>query len=109
MSENHFRSHFWPFQINMRLFIFFYKMAPGCHFGCPKITFDRISSHFRAILNFFLDFFFYKMTAGAQFGCPKKLTFDRKSGHFRFFPAAILYVRNSLSMAFLAIWILINF
>ena len=37
------------------------------HFGCPKITFDRISGHFRSI---------------GHFGCPK-FTFDRISGHFR--------------------------
>ena len=29
--------------------IFFYKMAAGAHFGCPKFTFDRISGHFRLI------------------------------------------------------------
>ena len=28
---------------------FFYKMAAGGHFGCPKITFGRISGHFRSI------------------------------------------------------------
>ena len=27
----------------------FYKMAAGGHFGCPKITFGRISDHFRSI------------------------------------------------------------
>ena len=27
-------------------------MATGGHFGCPKITFDRISGHFRSIRNF---------------------------------------------------------
>ena len=26
-------------------------MDAGGHFGCPKITFDRISGHFRSILN----------------------------------------------------------
>ena len=44
------------------------------HFGCPKFTFDRISGHFRSIRN---SFFF-----GGHFGCPK-ITFDRISGHFR--------------------------
>ena len=29
-------------------------MAAGGHFGCPKITFDRISGYFRSICNFFL-------------------------------------------------------
>ena len=28
---------------------FFYKMAAGGHFGCPKLTFDGISGHFRSI------------------------------------------------------------
>ena len=28
-------------------------MAAGGHFGCPKITFDHSSCHFRLIRNFF--------------------------------------------------------
>ena len=47
MSEIHFRWHFWPFQIHTELYLFFDKMATGGHFGCPQITFDRISGHFR--------------------------------------------------------------
>ena len=39
-------------------------MAAGGHFGCPKLTFDRISGHFRSIRNFFFD----KMAAGGHFG-----------------------------------------
>ena len=87
-SENHFRSHFSPFQINTQfLFLFFFtkwlpaailddrkslliaflsisyqyasffshKIAAGGHFGCPKITFLRISCHFRSIHNFFFS------------------------------------------------------
>ena len=64
MSENNFRSHFWPFQIDrsfwmseihfgwnfwpfqIHTFFIFDKMAVGGHLGCPKITFDRISGHF---------------------------------------------------------------
>ena len=79
MSENHFVSHFLPFQINTTIFIFvnfFYKMTDGGHFGCPKITFGRISGHFRSIRNFFFT---------------------------KWLPAAILNVRKSLSVAFLAI------
>ena len=72
MTENHFRSHFSPFQINTQLF-FLHKMAPGGHFRWPKITFDRISRHFRSIRNFF---FFHKIAAGAHFGWAK-ITFDR--------------------------------
>ena len=37
---------------------FFDKMAAGGHFGCPKITFDRISGHFRSIRNFIIFFLF---------------------------------------------------
>ena len=69
---NHFRSHFWPFQIDTQLF------------GCPKFTLDHISGHFRSI-QIFLHLF-YKMAAGGYFGCPKitfTFTFDRFSGHFR--------------------------
>ena len=80
MSENHFRSHFWPFQINTQLFIyFFYKMADVGHFGCPKFTLDHISGYFRSIQIFV---FFNKMAAGGHFGYPK-ITFDLISGHFR--------------------------
>ena len=59
MSEIHFRAQFWPFQINTQLFLcdFFYKMAAGGHFRCPKITFGRISDHFRSIRNFFFNYF----------------------------------------------------
>ena len=96
---------------------FFYKMAAGGHFGYPKITFDRISGHFRSIRNFFL-FIFYKMVVGAHIGCPK-FTYD--SIQFNFWPfqidtqlfllkfltkwltSAILDVRNSLSITFLGI------
>ena len=52
MSKTHYRWHFWPFQINTKLFfLMFYKMAAGAHFGCPKFTFDRISGHFRSKRN----------------------------------------------------------
>ena len=49
-------------------------MAAGGHFGCPKITFDHISGHFRSIQDF-----------------------------TKWPPALILDVRNSLLIAFLAI------
>ena len=50
---------------------FVHKIATGGNFGCPKITFDRISHHFRSIHNFpfFLNLFF-KMAAGGHFGSP---------------------------------------
>ena len=55
---------------------FFDKMATVGHFGCPKLTLDHISGHFRSI-----QIFFYKMAAGGHFGCPNFI-FDRISGHF---------------------------
>ena len=58
MSEMHFRWHFWLFQIHAELFfLIFDKMAAGGHFGCPQITFDSISGHFRSIRNFFFEIF----------------------------------------------------
>ena len=35
-----------------RFLIYFYKIAAGGHFGCPKITFDLISIHSTSIRNF---------------------------------------------------------
>ena len=125
MSENHFRSHFWSFQINKKLvFYFFYKMAAVGHFGCPKFTLDHVSGHFKSIQISFLAisdryanliFFliFDKMAAVGHFGCPK-ITYDLISIHFtsirnfiffgNFWPkwlaSAILDVPNSLSIAF---------
>ena len=56
----------------------FHKMAAGGHIGWPKITFNRISRHFRSMRNF--NFCFTK-----------------------WLPAAILDDRKALSIAFLAI------
>ena len=56
-----------PFQIHTELnvvLLIFDKMAAGGHFGCPKITFDRISGHFRSIRYSFFD----KMATGGHFG-----------------------------------------
>ena len=69
-AENHFRSHFSSFQINTQLW--FHKMAAGGHFGWPKITFDRISRHFRSIHNFF-----FKIATSGHFGCPIFANIDR--------------------------------
>ena len=78
-------SHFSPFQINTQIWFFSHKMAPSGHFVWPKITFDRISHHFRSISNFYffhslliaflaisdqyanLIFFVHKMSAGGHF------------------------------------------
>ena len=83
MSENHFRSHFWPFQINTKLFlIFVYKMAAVGHLYVRNslwITFLAILDQYRFLFIFFI---FYKMAAGGHFGCPK-ITFDRISDYFR--------------------------
>ena len=40
MTEDHFRSHFSPFQINIQLYFleFVFKMAAGGHFGSPICT-----------------------------------------------------------------------
>ena len=58
----------------------------GGHFGCLKITFDRISAH--ADLSAILDVpnslsmaFLAISDPCAHFGCPQ-ITFDRISGHF---------------------------
>ena len=59
---------------------FFSKMSAGGHFGCPKLTFDGISGHFRSIRNLFLKNCFTKWP-----------------------PAPILDVQISLLIAFLAI------
>ena len=81
MSENHFGSHFWPFQIDRPFwmseihfwFLFlwrpfwtsekhfgshFWQFQIDRHFGCPKFTYDGISGHIRSIRNFiyFLKF-----------------------------------------------------
>ena len=58
MTENHFRSHFSPFQLKTQLF-FFHKMAAGGHFGWQKITFNRITRHFRSKHNFSFFWFIF--------------------------------------------------
>ena len=56
-------------------------MAPVGHFGCPKFIFDHISGHFISMRNFTFLFEFFT----------------------KWLPAAILDVRNLLSIAFLTI------
>ena len=109
MSINHFRLHFWSIlDFRNSLSITFLAISHryrtfvfGGHFGYPKITFDRNSGHFRLI---------------GHLEC-LKFTLDRISGYFRsiwncyifYFclikwpPVAILDVRRSHSIAFLAI------
>ena len=90
-------------------------MAAGGHFGCPKFTFDGISGHFTSIRSFVFWIFW-------QYG--RRRPFWMSEIHFRshcwpflidtqlyFFwkfltkwlPSAILDVRNSLLILFLAI------
>ena len=88
MSEIHFLSYFWPFQIDRPFLDFPNSLSivilaisdrcrfffTGGHFGCLKITLDRISGHFRLIGHFGMSEihfrwhfwpFFDKMAAGA--------------------------------------------
>ena len=111
----------------------FIKMAAGSHFGCPKIIFDRISYHFRSITQFFIFVNFFSQNGHWRpfwiSGHFRSITnfflnvwqngrcrpFWMSDIHFRshfcsfqidtelFFSAAILDVRKSLSIAFLAI------
>ena len=48
----------------------------GGQFGCPKMTFDRISGHFRSILNFFVAEIFDKMAPGDHFGWDEMSTIE---------------------------------
>ena len=81
MSENHFRSHFWPFQINTQLFLNFF-LQNGCRrpFWMSK---NHFGSHFWLFWINTDFFFFYNFT--------------------KWLPVTILDVRKSLSISFLAI------
>ena len=101
MSQNHFRSHFWPFQIDTELFF----GKAGCHldgmtmsiiklvrdiwgrrpFWMSEITFDRISGHFRQIRNFFWQ-------SRLPFGWDDNVNYRTRPRYLG--PAAILDVRN---------------
>ena len=90
----------------------FQKMAAVGHFGCPKFTLDHISGHFRSIQIFF------KIQNGCQW--PFRMFENDFQSHFwsfqidtqlyfflkfltKWLTSSILDVRNSLSIAFLAI------
>ena len=67
-----------PFRIHTDLnsFLKFWtKMAASGQFGCPKITFDNSSCHFRSISNFFFLNFFDKMAAGGHFGLDDNVSY----------------------------------
>ena len=120
MSENHFRSHFWPFQIDTQLEFFFKfltKWLPSAILDVRNslwITFLAILDQYRFFI-FFLNCF-YKITASGHFGYPK-ITFDLISIQFhidtqlyfifkfltKWLTSAILDVRISFLIAFLAI------
>ena len=79
--------------------------ADGSHFGLPKITFNRISRHFRSIHNFFFRFVFTKwplFQINTQLFFLNFLLYKMAPGT-KWPPAAILDDRKSLSIAFLAI------
>ena len=68
MTENHFRSHFSPFQIITQLLILFTKWLPAAILDDRKslqITFLAISDQYTTFF-----FFFFKMAAGGHFGSP---------------------------------------
>ena len=74
MTENHFRLHFSPFQINTQLFFYVFEWPPvaGGHIDPYWMTephfdlfFDRSSRHFRSI-----RIFFSKWAAGDHLGSP---------------------------------------
>ena len=127
MSKN----HFLPFQINTIIFIFVIFFLEF-FFGCSKLTFDGISGHFRSIRNFFFKTFLQNgrrrpfwmseihfWTHFWPFQIDMQLTFflnfwqnDCRRSHFwpfqidtefYCFLAAILDIRKSLSIEFLAI------
>ena len=84
MTENHFRLHFSPLQINTQLlfiFDFAHKMAASGHFGWPKITFDRISRHCRSIRNFFSTKWLPAAILEVRFG-PFWMTENHFRSHF---------------------------
>ena len=70
--------------------LLFHKMAAGGHFGWQKITFDRISHHFRSILNFYLFWIlFTKWVPAAILDDEKSISIA--SRHFRSIRNFILF------------------
>ena len=89
-----------------RFFIFlkyFYKMAAVGHFGCSKITFDLISGHFRSIHNFnFVLKFLTKWLASAILDVRNSLwiTFLAILGKYRFFYFFYFFLQNGCRWPF---------
>ena len=117
MSEIHFLSHVWPFQIDTQLFFkIFTKWLPSTILEVRNsllMAFLAISDRYATLI--FLKYF-DKMAAVGHFGYPK-FTFHHICGHFRLILNFIFFlnilqngrrhlffdVRNSLLIAFLAI------
>ena len=75
-------------------------MAAGSHFGWPKITFDRISRHFRSIRNFSFFLNFFSKWPPAAILDDRKSLIDRISRHFR-------SIRNFFFWKFFSKWPLV--
>ena len=75
-------------------------MAAVGHFGCPKFTFDVISGHFRSIRNFFFKICLQNDHRSIQIDTQLNFFYKFLT---KWLPSAILDVRNSLLIAFLAI------
>ena len=75
MTENHFRSHFSPFQINTQLFFFWIFFQNGRRWPAAILDYRKsLSIAFLAISDqyaiFILFLIFFKMAAGGHFGSP---------------------------------------
>ena len=79
MSENHFRSHFYPFHIDLKFLTKWLTSAILDVRISLSIAFLAISDQYATLFVFEI---FDKMADVGHFGCPK-FTFDRISGHFR--------------------------
>ena len=89
MTENHFRSHFSPFQINTQLWFF---CSPNVCWRSLWMTKNHFRSHFSPFqIN--MQLFFHKMAAGGHFGWPK-ITFDGISRHFRSMHNCLFFSQN---------------
>ena len=84
MSEIHFRSHFWPFQIDTQLYFFFKFLTKWLPSAILDVR-NSLCFTFLAILDQYRIFDFFE---------------EQNS---KWLPAAILDVRKSLSISFLAI------
>ena len=82
MSEIHFRSNFWSFQIDTQLF--FLEILIFVKYFYILDVQKSLSVAFLAISDQYETFFefFYKMAGVGHFECPK-FTLDHISGHFR--------------------------